>query len=274
MTGSWFRILVLLTSLAAFVGCGPSMFLSERDNDIKAATQAIDTARNDGQRAKAYSSRGTAYSEKARYSRVMKQRPDEEYERWFDLAIQDHNQAVELDPGNAEVYANRAQAYYDRGAQELAESKNGKPWLDSAAADFERAIERGLNNAHTFDMLGLTYESNGEEDKAIQAYTRELPLDSFGKQRLADAYCDFGVRHQQQGDYAAALEAYQKSIEFGVADDKSCIGEPLGEMVRIYTVSTRQYDKAWETVHQAQRAGRWIAPELLERLKRDSARTN
>ncbi len=250
------------------------MFLSERDNDIKEATQAIDAARDDVQRAKAYSSRGAAYSEKARYSRVMKQIPDEEYQRWFDLAIQDHNQAVALDPGNAEVYANRAQAYYDRGALDLAESKNGKTWFDAAAADFERAIEKDSQNAHTFDMLGLTYESNGEENKAIQAYTRELAFDPFGKQRLADAYCGIGVRHQRQKDYAAAVEAYRKSIEFGFADDKSCIGEPFEEIVRIDTMAIRDYDKAWEMVHQAQQAGRRIAPELLERLKRDSARSN
>src|SRR5579863_741283 len=48
---------VLLVS-SVLVGCGPNMFLSDRDRDIKDATQALDTARNDSERAKAYSSRG------------------------------------------------------------------------------------------------------------------------------------------------------------------------------------------------------------------------
>src|SRR4029077_3519737 len=103
--------LVLLASLVACAGCAD--FLSSRDNDIRESTQAIETARDDGQRAKAYSSRGVAYSEKARYSRITKQIPDDEYERLFNLAIKDHNQAVALDPNNAEVYFNRGQAYYD-----------------------------------------------------------------------------------------------------------------------------------------------------------------
>jgi predicted small secreted protein len=62
--------LVLFASLLVLAGCVD--FLSGRDSDIKDATQALETARDDAQRAKAYSSRGTAYSEKARYSRATK----------------------------------------------------------------------------------------------------------------------------------------------------------------------------------------------------------
>jgi hypothetical protein len=53
-----------------------------------------------------------------------------------------------------------------------------------------------------------------------------MAFESLGKQRLADAYCNMGLQHQQQKDYAAAAAAYRKSIEFGVADDKSCPVEP------------------------------------------------
>jgi hypothetical protein len=40
----------------------------------------------------------------------------------------------------------------------------------------------------------------------------------------------------------------------------------------IFTTQTLEYDKAWEVVHLAQKAGRRIAPETLERLKKDSGR--
>jgi tetratricopeptide (TPR) repeat protein len=276
--------LILLASSIVFVGCGemgPTMFLNGRDSDIKDATQAIDTARDDGQRAKAYSSRGTAYSEKARYSRISKLIPNEEYERLFDLAIKDHNQAVALNPSNAEAYFNRAQAYYDRGTLDLVYNKEPwlvdpatKAWLDAAASDFEKVIERDPKNSLALDRLGLAYEQAGEEDKAVQAYTQELALDPLGKQRLADAYCFFGFRHQQQKEFAAAAAAYQKSTEFGIADDKSCPYDPLANGVAIYTTETREYDKAWEMVHQAQKASRRISPGLIERLKKESDRTN
>jgi tetratricopeptide (TPR) repeat protein len=265
---------ILLASSIVSVGCGPNMFLSDRDSDIKAATQALGTARNDRERAKAYSSRGTVYSEKARFSRISKQIPNEEYERLFDLAIKDHNQAVALDPGNSEVYFNRAQANYDRGSLDLVENKDGKSWFDAAALDFEQAIAKDPKNSLALDRLGLTYESNGEADKAIQAYSKELAFDSLAKQRLADAYCNIGFRHQQQKEYADAAVAYQKSIEWGTADDHSCPYDPVASLVAFYTTETREYDKAWEMLHQAQKARRWISPEVIDRLKKDSGRTN
>ena len=140
--------------------------------------------------------------------------------------------------------------------------------------DFEQATEKDPKNSLAFDRLGLTYESNGEADKAIRAYTQEMALDPLGKSRLADAYCNIGFQHQQQKEFAAAAVAYQKSTEFGLADDKSCPYEPFESLVAIYTTETHQYDKAWEMVHQAQKVGRRISPELIERLKKKSARTN
>jgi len=265
---------VLLASFAVFAGCGPNTFLSDREKEIRDSTRTIETGRDDGQRAKAYSARGTAYSEKARFSRTSKLIPNDEYVRLFDLAIKDHNRAVALNPGIAEVYFNRADTYYERGALDLMENKSGKEWFDAAASDFEKAIEKDPHNSLALDQLGLTYESNGQEDKAIRAYTQEMALDSYGKRRLADAYCNIGFRHQQENDLAAAATAYEKSTEFGVADDKSCPYDPFGNSVAIYTNETHQYDKAWEMVHRALKHGRLIAPDLIARLVKDSGRIN
>ena len=252
---------------------GPTAFLNGRDNDINNATQAIEAARDEVQRAKAYSSRGVAYSEKARYSRISKLIPTEEYERLFDLAMKDHNQAVALDPASTQVFFNRAQANYDRGSLDLVENKDGKSWFDAAAVDFEQAVKLDPKNSLALDRLGLTYESNDQGDKAVQAYTKELAFDPFAKQRLSDAYCNIGFRHQQKKEIAAAAEAYRKSIEWGAADDKSCPYEPLESLAWIYN-QDHEYDKAWDAVHQAQKAGRYLTPELIDRLKKDSQRTD
>jgi tetratricopeptide (TPR) repeat protein len=273
--------LILFASLIVFTGCGGTTFLNARDREIEDSTKSIGTARDDRQRAKAYSSRGTAYSEKARYSRISKLIPNDEYERLFDLAMKDHNQAVALDPNNAEVHFNRAQANYDRGTGDLVYNTEPwlvdpttKAWLDAAAADFEKAVEIDPKNSLALDRLGLAYEQAGEEDNAVRAYTQELALDPFAKQRLADAYCSFGFRHQQLKEFAAAAAAYQKSTEFGVADDKSCPYNPLENGIAIYTSETREYDKAWEMVHQAQKVNRRIASGVIERLKTESRRTH
>lgn len=277
--------IVLLVSLIGCTGCGnlgTVLFGGSPDSQIKDSTKAIETARSDRERAKAYSSRGNAYSEKARLGRLNKQMSDEEYERLFALAVKDHNQAVAVNPNNAEVYFNRAEAYYERGSLDFVYSKepwtvspSTKSWLDAAARDFEKAAEKDPKNSRAFDMLGLTYESNHEWEKAIRAYTQVMAFDDhLGKLRLADVYCSMGVQYQGHKDFGAATMAYQKSVEFGRADDKTCLNEPFEALVTIYTTEDHQYDKAWETVHQAQKSGRWIAPEVIERLKNDSGRTN
>jgi len=63
------------------------MFLGARDWEIKDSTQANEIARDDARRAKAYSSRGAAYSEEARYGRLSKLISNDEYDHLFDLAM-------------------------------------------------------------------------------------------------------------------------------------------------------------------------------------------
>ena len=165
----WF---VLFTTLTLHVGCAD--FLASREADIKKATQEIEHARDDNQRARALSSRGVAYSEKARYGRVTKQLPQKECERLFDLAIKDLNQAVALAPNSSEVYFNRAQANYDRGNAELLDNRQGNSWFATAAGDFETAVKLNPKDHLAWDRLGLTFEAEGKADKAISAYTQDL----------------------------------------------------------------------------------------------------
>lgn len=251
-------------------GIGPAAFIGNCDREISDSTQDIQSANADAKRAKAYSKRGTAYSEKARYSREFKLIAASEYERLFDLAIKDHERAITLNPDSAEMYFKRGQAYYDRGNLELMDHKDGKPWFDSAVADFEIATQKTPKDSQAFDRLGLAHEENGESDKAIRAYTQEMALDSFGKQRLADAYCNRGFRLQQQANYPAAAVEYEKSIEFGIADDHDCPYEPFSSLVEIYTTETHQYDKAWEFVYKAAKSGRVMPLELMNKLVKHS----
>ena len=242
-------------------------YAAGRDALIKDSTEALETAHTDVARAKAYSARGVAYGDKARVSRKFKVPPTDEYERLFGQALKDHNEAIRLNPNSAEMYFNRAKAFYDRGTWALVEEKDGKPWLDQAAADFEKATKLDPADYMGFDMLGLTDEQNGESDKAIVDYTKELALNPFGRQRLADAYCMRGFQHQQKKEYIAAAVEYEKSIDFGTADDKSCPYDPYQSLIGIYTVETHQYDKAWVYVHLAQKVGRRIGSEWMDRLQ-------
>jgi hypothetical protein len=41
-----------------------------------------------------------------------------------------------------------------------------------------------------------------------------------------------------------------------------------------YTREMHQYDKAWDFVHQARKSGLRIQPELVDKLKKNSGRTD
>jgi tetratricopeptide (TPR) repeat protein len=247
------------------------LYLSGYDRDIKNSTRAIETASDDAQRAAGYAQRGRAYSEKARYCRSFKLIPADEYGRLFGLAVKDHDQAVALDPGSAEAFFSRGQTYYDRAA--LEDGKDAKPWFDQAAADFKKAVERDARHYMALDMLGLVHEQTGELDKAISDFTQEMALNPLGRARLADAYCARGSSNHKEKKYDAAIADYEKAIEIGATAD-GCSCDPYNPLVALYDGVSRRYDKGWEVVHKAQKSKRWIAPELLEKLKKDSGRNN
>jgi tetratricopeptide (TPR) repeat protein len=270
--------LLLLGVLLA--GCGQSSYLASYERDISSATRAIETARDDAQRAAAYTKRGGAYSEKARYSRAFKLIPPDEYARLFDLAIQDHDQAIALAPASAEAYYRRGEAYYDRAVLEVVvngtrvgDKVTWHLWFDPSIADLRKAIEKNTRFDLAWDRLGLIYETIGELDQAIDAYTQVLALDrKLGRTRLADAYCERAGTHQKEKNDDAAIADYEKSIDLGAVDD-GCSCDPYGPLLGLYGEG-RRYDQGWVVVHKARNAGKWIAPEWLDRLVKQSGRKN
>ena len=78
----------------------------------------------------------------------------------------------------------------------------------------------------------------------------------------------------QSANDAAAVVEYQKSIEFGVAGDDVCPYQPYDSLVAFYTTEMHQYDKAWDFVHRARESGVRIQPELMDKLKKNSGRTD
>ena len=263
-----------VAALVLLVGCewyGRGGFLARCDREIRESTQEIDASRDDAHRAQGQSARGTAYSEKARYSRSFKLISSEEYGRLFDLAIADHDRAVALAPGDGRFYLARGLAYYWRAVLEERTDPKAATLYDTAKADFGRALERDSRNEQAFDMRGLVHSANGDHDQAIRDFAEVAKLDPhLGKMRLADAYCRRGDSDVKAKNYDLAISDYDKAIEFDAPSD-GCDCQPDSPLAWTY-LETRQYDRSWEVVHRAQRAHRWIMPELIERLKEASGR--
>jgi len=270
---------VLLLLGLVLGSCGQAYYLAGYERDINSSTRAIETARDDAHRAAAYTKRGDAYSEKARYSRAFKLISPEEYARLFGLAIQDHDQAIALDPANAEAYYRRGQAYYDRAVLEVVvngtlvgtEAAN-QAWFAPAVADFRKAIEKDARYDRAWDSLGLSHETIGQLDDAISDYTQEMALNSLGRTRLADAYCERGNANLKEKKHAAAIADYEKSVDTGATAD-GCSCDPYNSLLGLYA-EDRRYDLEWEVTRKAWKSGKWIAPDLLDRLKKESGRSN
>jgi tetratricopeptide (TPR) repeat protein len=273
---SYYAKTLCLSAVLLFTGCSQ---LERYERDIHAATREIQGARGNVQRAAAYSQRGSAYSEKARYSRAFKLVAPEEYERLFGLAIKDHEQAIALDPASAGAYYARGRTYYDRAFLEtvvngtlVGTGAERRVWFAPAVADFEKAIEKDPKHHEAWDMLGLTHQTTDELDQAIVDYTQEMALNSLGRMRLADAYCERGQLHQKAKEADAAIADYEKSVEYGASAD-GCSCDPYNPLLTLYS-EDRKYDLGWVVVRRAIRAGKWVAPELLSALKKQSGRTN
>jgi tetratricopeptide (TPR) repeat protein len=277
------RMLLCVSVLLSLAGCNRIarvFYLSSYDRDIGSATKAIESARDNAHRAEAYAKRGSAYSEKARYSKAFKFISADEYDRLFGLAIKDHDQAIALDP-SAEAYFTRGATYYDRAELEavvdgklMGSDADRKAWFEPATADFKKATEKDPQLYLAWDRLGLIDETTGQRDQAISDYTQEMALNPLGKARLADAYCTRGgsFSSQKEKKYVAAIADYEKSIDLGATADP-CSCDPYNPLIWLYT-NNRSYDQAWGLVHKAQNSKKWITPEFLDKLKKESGRSN
>jgi tetratricopeptide (TPR) repeat protein len=270
------------------------LYLSSYDRDISSAAKDIERASDDPHRAEAYAKRGSAYSEKARYSKAFKLISADEYNGLFSLAIKDHDQAIALDP-SAQAYYVRGATYYDRANLEavvdghlMGTDAERKAWFAPATADLKVATEKDPRFDMAWDRLGLIHETTGELDEAIADYTQEMALNPLGRARLADAYCTRGGSSpqkntnqkdtnekdpsQKEKTNAATIADYEKSLDLGASAD-GCSCDPYNPLLALYT-DAHQYDQAWAVAHKAQKSKKWIAPESLDKLKKESGRTN
>jgi tetratricopeptide (TPR) repeat protein len=243
--------------------------VSRYDSQIRRFGQAIAASASTTQRAAAYADRADAYCEKARYSRIMKLIADDEYAKIFDLALQDYNQAITLDPSNARMYFRRGNAYYSRAGLDMIYAPYTSSFLAPARADFSRTVEMNPKNSGALDMLGLTDGSMGDWTQAISDFEQETALDPGFRFRVSDAYCNRGSRYSKE-KHDLAISDLNRAIQMRIPSD-ACECEPYNPLLAIYLYQTHDYDKAREVVALAQRSKKWIAPEFLKQLNAASA---
>lgn len=154
--------------------------------------------------AKAYYSRGDAYTDKGDY----------------DKAIKDYDKAIELNPEDAEAYLNRGVAYEKKGN------------YDQAINDYDRVIafytrqaenddEINLNEilANTYAIRGNAYYEKGNYDHAITDLDKAIELNPEEEA----AYYTRGNAYEKKGNDKKAKEDLKKAADLEDSGEENFI---------------------------------------------------
>ncbi|MCP4615048.1 MAG: tetratricopeptide repeat protein [Bradyrhizobium sp.] len=157
----------------------------------------------------------------------------------YDGAIEAFDEAIRLKPSYANAYLNRAEAYLKKGDHARAIEDydeairlnpgldivwHGRCWAQAVLGDLQpaleacnKALQSGINNAATYDSLGLIHLKMEQPGKAIDDYDAAVRLNP----KLASALYGRGLARLKTGDKAGsdADIAAAKAIAAGVDDE-------------------------------------------------------
>jgi len=117
----------------------------------------------------------------------------EQHER----AIEDYNRAIELNPNYAKAYYNRGNAY----------RKLNQP--ERAIEDYNKAIELNPDYVEAYNNRGLAYSDLKQYERAIEDYNKAIELNPD----YAKAYYNRGNAYRKLNQPERAIEDYNKAIE-------------------------------------------------------------
>jgi tetratricopeptide (TPR) repeat protein len=123
--------------------------------------------------------------------------------RKLEQAVEDYDQAVRLNPNDAQLFVKRGHIFLQKG-----------DW-DRAVQDFADAIRLEPDNPTTFHHRALGYERKGDYDRAIQDYDQAIrlnPRDIFAQAAL---HIVRGAAYATKGDYDQAILNFEQGLRLG-----------------------------------------------------------
>jgi tetratricopeptide (TPR) repeat protein len=119
-------------------------------------------------------------------------RPNED----LDGKIADYDEAIRLNPKNANAYTNRGATHKAKGE------------LDLAIADYDEAIQLNPKNANAYTNRGNARKAKNDLDGAIADFEESIRLNPS----FAEAYYNRGVAHYDRSEFDAAIADFEESI--------------------------------------------------------------
>lgn len=120
------------------------------------------------------------------------------YEGNFDESLKEYQNALTLDPDNAELHNNTGLVLLKKGL------------FDSAEKHFNQAIELDAACAMCFNNLGYLKTLTGQHDVAKRHFKKAIEL----KPDYVETYFNLAVLHEKNGDVAEAVTAYQDFLKY------------------------------------------------------------
>ena len=151
-----------------------------------------------------------------------------------DLALADYNQALALNPNDANVYYNRGRLYAQQGKAEL------------ALGDFDQTLALNPNDANAYTIRGSIYAQQGKAELALGDFDQALALHPSN----AFAYHNRGLLYKQMGDEKAAISDLRQAQQLFVAQNNTANAEQTASILQALdrtpttqtTVDTSQKD--------------------------------
>jgi len=112
------------------------------------------------------------------------------------IAIEDYDEAIRLNPKDADAYFSRGNAYYSLNKKER------------AIEDYDKAIRLNSQFADAYHNRGTTYCDLGQFERAIEDYDEAIRLNP----KDAIAYNSRSNAYKLQGKKAEAIADFEKFI--------------------------------------------------------------
>ncbi|PIR20108.1 MAG: hypothetical protein COV45_09050 [Deltaproteobacteria bacterium CG11_big_fil_rev_8_21_14_0_20_47_16] len=120
----------------------------------------------------------------------------------YDLALDEYDKGVALDPDAANIYENRSITFFKKGD------------YDRAIVEARKGIKIHPKRAELYCALANALREKGELDKAIEAFIKATEVDT----QYAVPYSNLGVVWQMKNDLDKAFYYYNKAVELDSKD--------------------------------------------------------
>lgn len=185
-------IMLVVTGLVLLVG-----LTSCRDKESNATAQQTSAPGPQGSAEERFAAGNTAYQQ-------------------GDLAkaAAEFEAALQIQPSHIGSLTNLGVVYYQQGR------------LDAAATQFETGLKVDPNDSQLHYLLGATRLQQSRYDDAEKSFLKAKTL----KPDLAEVYYGLGALYKLQGKSGEAIDAFERFLELGTAQDPQAAGQAEQEL--------------------------------------------